>query len=677
VATEDFIVRIRGVDATRAAFEEAQRNARRLTDSVGRANASISGMSRTARAQIQQTGYQLQDIAVQLQAGQNPFIILSQQGSQIASAFGPIGAIIGTALAIGGAAATALGSDLFTVTSAMDELEEASGKVDDAMVRIDASTTAASDELQRLAEISQVLAQIKLSAALYDAEDAANAAITGIQEELDGLTNGMMRMIGVAPEIGTSLGALSKMEDPVNALTSALSRYEEAQNALKTQGMRVFTDPDIAAALEYGRAVDALAEELNLSTDRAAEFATTIAQFKVGLPKDVLEGLISNLYEVTEGAPEARRKVSDFVLAFEALLVQSERANQDFSVPTLLKNAQEDSKDATTELERFNEELERLRKTQGMLPDQIELFDLQQLNADPDEITEYLNLKAAQEELENTRDAYVKVRDELLAPTRPEGMSKEMFDLESEFSEQMAVLEAYKDLVPDSYEEVERLKTQIMQEYSNERVRILTEEQAKLAQAQIKMLNDASSGYGQMAEGLKAAAGEQSAAYKAMFAVSKGFAIASATLDMSVALAKAMTLTFPLNIVEYARVAASMGSIMSNIHAVSANFEGGGYTGMGPRTGGVDGRGGFAAIVHPNEIIIDREQAQASMSMAAPQNDITVNLIEDNTRAGQVTQRRDQDDRQIVDVVVASIRGGGPVRSAIQQTYRGLEVMGR
>ena len=38
-------------------------------------------------------------------------------------------------------------------------------------------------------------------------------------------------------------------------------------------------------------------------------------------------------------------------------------------------------------------------------------------------------------------------------------------------------------------------------------------------------------------------------------------------------------------------------------------FEGGGFTGTGPRAGGVDGRGGMHAIVHPNETIIDHSQA--------------------------------------------------------------------
>ena len=42
----------------------------------------------------------------------------------------------------------------------------------------------------------------------------------------------------------------------------------------------------------------------------------------------------------------------------------------------------------------------------------------------------------------------------------------------------------------------------------------------------------------------------------------------------------------------------------------SLSFNGGGFTGMGARAGGIDGRGGFPAILHPNETVIDHNQGQ-------------------------------------------------------------------
>ena len=48
---------------------------------------------------------------------------------------------------------------------------------------------------------------------------------------------------------------------------------------------------------------------------------------------------------------------------------------------------------------------------------------------------------------------------------------------------------------------------------------------------------------------------------------------------------------------------------LGSLFGVSA--QGGGFTGMGARAGGIDGKGGFPAILHPNETIIDHHQGQS------------------------------------------------------------------
>jgi len=45
-------------------------------------------------------------------------------------------------------------------------------------------------------------------------------------------------------------------------------------------------------------------------------------------------------------------------------------------------------------------------------------------------------------------------------------------------------------------------------------------------------------------------------------------------------------------------------------------FEGGGFTGYGVRAGGIDGKGGFMTMVHPNETIIDHTKGQSAMGGA-------------------------------------------------------------
>jgi tape measure domain-containing protein len=59
------------------------------------------------------------------------------------------------------------------------------------------------------------------------------------------------------------------------------------------------------------------------------------------------------------------------------------------------------------------------------------------------------------------------------------------------------------------------------------------------------------------------------------------------------------------------------------------SFAGGGYTGNAPRAGGVDGQGGFPAILHPRETVIDHTRAisrQGSATTASAPVNVTVNV---------------------------------------------------
>ena len=58
----------------------------------------------------------------------------------------------------------------------------------------------------------------------------------------------------------------------------------------------------------------------------------------------------------------------------------------------------------------------------------------------------------------------------------------------------------------------------------------------------------------------------------------------------------------------------------------AASFDGGGFTGMGARAGGLDGKGGFPAILHPNETVIDHSKGQ---SMGT---NVTINIQANDTK---------------------------------------------
>lgn len=71
-----------------------------------------------------QVSYQLQDVAVQAQMGTSAFTILAQQGPQLASVFGPGGAVAGAVIAFGAILAGALYNSLTGTGEAMKALED-------------------------------------------------------------------------------------------------------------------------------------------------------------------------------------------------------------------------------------------------------------------------------------------------------------------------------------------------------------------------------------------------------------------------------------------------------------------------------------------------------------------------------------------------------------------------
>jgi len=62
------------------------------------------------------------------------------------------------------------------------------------------------------------------------------------------------------------------------------------------------------------------------------------------------------------------------------------------------------------------------------------------------------------------------------------------------------------------------------------------------------------------------------------------------------------------------------------------SFAGGGYTGNGARAGGLDGQGGFMAMLHPRETVIDHTRGTPRTSSASSSN-ITINVDASGTKA--------------------------------------------
>lgn len=90
----------------------------------------------------------------------------------------------------------------------------------------------------------------------------------------------------------------------------------------------------------------------------------------------------------------------------------------------------------------------------------------------------------------------------------------------------------------------------------------------------------------------------------------------------------------------------------------SQDFEGGGYTGYGARSGGMDGKGGFMAMLHPNETVIDHTKGQGG-GVTIVQNINVSTGVQQTVRAEIMTLMPQIAGAAKAAVADAKMRGGG------------------
>lgn len=155
--------------------------------------------------------------------------------------------------------------------------------------------------------------------------------------------------------------------------------------------------------------------------------------------------------------------------------------------------------------------------------------------------------------------------------------------LQQQYEQQLEIITAYEALGVEEKRKAEVAKTLLLDQYGR-------------AQRDL-MISTAEQGFGSLAQIAGDALGETSAAYKVLFGISKGFAIANSTIKMFEAISQASTLPIPANFAMMAQAAAHGASIISSIKAVSGSgFADGGYTGAG-------GKYDVAGLVHKGEVV--------------------------------------------------------------------------
>ena len=450
---------------------------------------------RFMRGGLGQVGHQVQDVAVQLQMGQNAMLVFGQQGSQIASLFGPGGAMFGAVIAIGAALSMSLAPAFFGATEAAKELKDA--------------TKGLIDNFDDLGPAQQRFARILATKKLKEYEAELKKLNETTREQMTTVLTGSFGIVYGRKDLET----LEEYNERITKLDSDTEFYEAAIAALKEK-------------------VD------NTTTAFQKQDAALLKQIETY----GMSSLAVREYEIRQ------QVLRDELSATEGLQLLMHLA----------------------ELKRL-EEITKAREKAA---------------------------KAGKPETEN----------QFMARITPE-LDDEAFAIQMDSikkkAEDMGLTEAIG--------------------------KIFTEYKNMDASLQASMMNTASTITSQFATTFDTMSGffkKGSKEAKAFALISKTLAAANALIQGHVSAGLTMTayagmaaaaatnpvtaVTAPAILAAGKAHAATM-KVMGSINAgmilgtalAEASFEGGGFTGRGSRSGGVDGKGGFPAILHPNETVID------------------------------------------------------------------------
>lgn len=246
----------------------------------------------------------------------------------------------------------------------------------------------------------------------------------------------------------------------------------------------------------------------------------------------------------------------------------------------------------------------------------------------------------------------------------------EQIDIEEQAK--LAKLEEYRQLQREAEEAGRQADIISLQEYEATKANIIQQAENERAKATLQnnslILSSTSDLFGSLADLTAAFAGEQSGAYRAIFAISKGFAIANAALNLQSAISQALgdptAITPAQKFANMAAVAAAGASLASNIASVNYGgarefggpvdagkmyrvgeggapeiFQSGGKNFMIPGDGGKVipndqiGGGGFSQNVQVHNY--SGENVQTKTSMDGKQLDVIIGEV-----AKQISQRR-------------------------------------
>ncbi|HCA7855763.1 MULTISPECIES: tail protein (tape measure) [Enterobacter cloacae complex] len=276
----------------------------RLFDMKGAADTSM-GSNKGWKSSMQQAGYQVQDFIVQVQGGQSALVAFAQQGSQLAGAFGPGGAVVGAVIALSSVIAGVLITSLNGGKNAMDALKDAAEAMDKVITISQNGVAALSDKYANLARTNAEAATILRNQAMIE----YNAAIAKIPKSINDASSSI---VGFTDKLKTSfvggIASIDEFNKNLSTVGATADNYSAAMEQARGAGAKFTVN---ANAIQ--NTVTTLADKFGVSEQRAFELSKQLSDVANNPTPEALQRLVLELQSTESSTKSGADAIRTFL----------------------------------------------------------------------------------------------------------------------------------------------------------------------------------------------------------------------------------------------------------------------------------------------------------------------------------------------------------------------------
>ncbi|HEB9104159.1 TPA: tail protein (tape measure) [Klebsiella aerogenes] len=257
------------------------------------------------KSSMQQAGYQVQDFIIQVQGGQSALVAFAQQGSQLAGAFGPGGAIIGSIIALSSVLAGVLITSLNGGKNAMEALKDAAEAMDKVITISQNGVAALSDKYALLAKTNTEVATLMRNQALLEYNEAINKIPKAISDASSSLLSFGDKALSA---FSGGYASVDGFNDRLATLEITTDNYSEAIKQAYGAG-QAFQ----ATANSIGNTVGAVADKFGISEQKAFEFSKQLSDIAKNPTPEALQRLATELQNTQSSTEKGQTALTAFV----------------------------------------------------------------------------------------------------------------------------------------------------------------------------------------------------------------------------------------------------------------------------------------------------------------------------------------------------------------------------